>query len=223
MIITVTDQKIYTPKEKVITDLDGNVYTSVIIGNREWLVENWKCRTYSDGTEIPFLTDNTAWSSNSDGACCVYNNDSAYEDAYGLLYSWDTINDNVGYWKSMLSYILRGGTRESGWRVPTLTDWTVLRDYLGGAVPAGDALKSNSYWSTPGDYNSSGYSALPGGYRLSTGVFSSITADAYFWSSAMHWPTTYAWGFRIKDTPSNADIYNNLRKTGMSIRMVKNV
>jgi uncharacterized protein (TIGR02145 family) len=42
-------------------DYDGNEYTSVIIGNQEWMVENLKTTHYADGTPILNITDNTQW------------------------------------------------------------------------------------------------------------------------------------------------------------------
>ena len=43
------------------------------------------------------------------------------------------------------------------------------------------------HWAEPneGATNSSGFTALPGGYRKYTGAFGSINTRAYFWSSEM--------------------------------------
>jgi uncharacterized protein (TIGR02145 family) len=40
-----------------ITDMDGNIYTTVIIGKAEWMVENLRTTTYRDGTAIPNITE----------------------------------------------------------------------------------------------------------------------------------------------------------------------
>jgi hypothetical protein len=56
-----------------IIDGDGNVYTSVKIDTREWLVENLKTTRYMDGTAITLVTDNTAWSNLSISGYCWYN------------------------------------------------------------------------------------------------------------------------------------------------------
>jgi uncharacterized protein (TIGR02145 family) len=58
-----------------LTDIDGNVYQTVKIGNQVWTASNWKCTHYSDGSEIPNVTDNAAWAVLTTGAWCVYNND----------------------------------------------------------------------------------------------------------------------------------------------------
>lgn len=42
------------------TDLDGNEYSYVDIGSQRWIVENFRCTKFADGTDIPNLTDPTA-------------------------------------------------------------------------------------------------------------------------------------------------------------------
>ena len=59
-----------------VTDIDGNVYQSVIIGNQEWISKNLRTTKYNDGTTIPNVTDNTEWSNLSTAAWCHVDNDS---------------------------------------------------------------------------------------------------------------------------------------------------
>jgi uncharacterized protein (TIGR02145 family) len=60
--------------EQVI-DFDGNVYNTVKIGDQIWLKENLAVTHYIDGSVIPEVTDNTAWSNLTTGALCAYDND----------------------------------------------------------------------------------------------------------------------------------------------------
>lgn len=58
----------------VVTDLDGNKYPTVKIGNQVWLKSNWKCTKYNDGTPIPNVTVAGTWAGLTTGAYCSYLN-----------------------------------------------------------------------------------------------------------------------------------------------------
>lgn len=60
--------------EKII-DLDGNVYNTVKIGDQVWTVQNWACTKYTNGENIPNVTDAGAWEVLDSGAYCNYDND----------------------------------------------------------------------------------------------------------------------------------------------------
>ncbi len=45
-----------------VTDIEGNIYKTVQIGNQVWMAENLRTSTLSDGTEIPDVTDAADWS-----------------------------------------------------------------------------------------------------------------------------------------------------------------
>jgi len=66
------------PSTEVITDIDGNVYTEVVIGTQIWMVQNLATTRYNDGSSIPNITDNTAWSELSTDAYCNLGNVSTY-------------------------------------------------------------------------------------------------------------------------------------------------
>lgn len=51
-----------------VTDIDGNFYLTVFIGTQEWMAENLKVTHYRNGEEIPYVTDNAAWTALSSGA-----------------------------------------------------------------------------------------------------------------------------------------------------------
>ena len=157
-----------------VTDADGNVYHTITIGTQTWTVENLKTTHYNDGTAIPNVTDNTAWENLTTGAYCWYDNDSTTnKNTYGALYNWYAVNT--------------GKLAPAGWHVPTDADWDTLSAYLGGDNVSGGALKDTgtTYWQSPNTEatNSSGFSALPGGYRSYNGDFSSIGNYGFWWSA----------------------------------------
>ena len=148
-----------------ITDIDGNVYDTVVIGSQEWTVQNLKTTKLNDGTAIPEVTDNSAWAALTTPGRCAYNNDPANRTIYGELYNWYAVGI--------------GNLAPAGWRVPTDADWTTLTTYLGGLTVAGGKLKESgtTHWHSPNTSgtNEVGFSALPGGCRLNNdGTFFAI-------------------------------------------------
>ena len=81
----------------VVRDIDGNIYHTVDYWNSTWLVENFKATHFIDGSTIPMITDNTAWTNSTTEGFCWYNNDSStYKNPYGALYNWYAVNDRSG-------------------------------------------------------------------------------------------------------------------------------
>ena len=85
-------------------------------------------------------------------------------------------------------YFLDGYTRDlcmMGWHIPTVSDWTKLANYLGGASVAGGKLKEAGFsnWNSPntGASNSSGFTALPYGIG---DWGEEIGQSAYFWAKS---------------------------------------
>jgi uncharacterized protein (TIGR02145 family) len=139
-----------------VTDTDGNVYHTVIIGTQEWMVENLKTRRFNDGSAIPLVASSSAWPTLTTAGYCWYNNDSAANSAtYGALYNWFAVN--------------AGKLAPTGWHVPSDSEWNVLITYLGGESVAGGRLKEAGtvHWNSPnaGATNEFGFTALPGGHR----------------------------------------------------------
>ncbi len=194
-----------------ITDTDGNTYTIVTIGNQVWMRENLKTTKYSDGTAIPDITGNSAWAGLSTPAYCWYNNDqNTYGNVYGALYNWYAVNT--------------GKLCPTGWHVPADAEWTTLTDYLGGASVAGGKLKEadTAHWRSPntGATNSSGFTALPGGYRVSNGSFLNIGDCGYWWGSTEN-GTDGAWGRGMYYSDGDVFRGSSNKYFGFSVRCIK--
>jgi len=195
-----------------ITDMDGNVYSSVTIGTQVWMVENLKTTKYSDGTAIPLVTDDVEWMNLNGHAYCWYNNDPGEnKNTYGALYNWYAI-----YTDKLCP---------SGWHIPELADWNTLIDNLGGASSAGGKLKESgtTHWKTTNTEvtNQSGFTALPAGYRSSwTGEFGGIGRDTYWWTnsgSLVYLPEAVY----IHDNEIKVHTGTEWRETGFSVRCIK--
>ena len=109
----------------------------------------------------------------------------------------------------------------SGWYLPGDTDWTQLTEYLGGEGYAGTKLKGTgiTYWNNPdlliGD-NSSGFTALPGGFRNHAGIFYNLGSEAYFWYSTEA-NSTNAWS-RLLDSWAGWFLFSSDKEFGFSVR-----
>lgn len=157
---------------QTVTDINGNVYNTVVIGTQEWLTENLKTTKLNNGTPIPLVSDNQAWIDLTTPGYCWYGNLSTNGTTYGALYNWYTVNTN--------------NLCPTGWSVPTDAEWSTLIDYLGGSSVAGDKLKEEgtAHWvMNPNATNESGFTGLPGGHRGGYGAFDLLRYIGSFWSS----------------------------------------
>ncbi len=149
----------------LLQDYDNNGYTTVTIGDLEWIVENFRVTHYSDGTAIPEITDEAAWVLDATGARCYYENDSASFDFIGLLYNWYAVNNAHG-----LAYLKRNGVQEVGWRIPTQADFLALLLAVGDdALTAGGLLKETGtiHWDAPNlATDTYGFKWISGGNRF---------------------------------------------------------
>lgn len=173
----------FTTTTPTVTDIDGNVYKSVKIGDQIWTVENLKTTRYNDGTSIPNVISDEDWLRAGDdqmGARCYYNNDPELGKVYGGLYNWYAVNT--------------GKLAPEGWHVPTNAEWVKLIIALGRMSNdcSGHAAREvgTAHWKAPneGATNASGFTALPAGERyttLATGKigFTDLTTDCVWWSA----------------------------------------
>lgn len=193
-----------------ITDASGNEYPVVQIGNQCWTKENLRTTKYSDGSIIPNVTNDAAWTGLSSGAWCNYENNASYDATYGKLYNWYTVADSRN-------------VCPTGWHVPTHSEWIVLTDFLGGQSAAGGKMKTITGWQSPNiaATNESGFSGLPGGLRrLNNGTFDGIGNYGDWWSSS-EYSTTIAWDCLLYYNVASA--YNNysFKYSGYSVRCIK--
>jgi len=225
-----------------LTDVDGNEYDIVNIGEQFWMAENLRTTRYSDGTAIPTGLNNTDWANTTSGAYAIYphgsisglNSNAEVVEAYGKLYNWYAVVDSRGLCPS-------------GWRLPTDADWTVLINYLVSqgypnsnvANSAGNALKAcrqvnhpnggecatseHPRWnsnSTHSGFDEFGFSALPGGARFDDGTFFSIGTHFYWWS-ATEFNADEAWSRSLNNFRGEVNRFSSDKEFGYSVRCVR--
>jgi uncharacterized protein (TIGR02145 family) len=223
----------FSPCGAPISDIDGNIYNTVLIGAQCWTKENLRVRRYNKGRSISFDAiggsggSSSTWSNLRIGAHTIYANDSTTTPSnrtkYGYLYNWYAAK---GIYTE--GTILPNDTLNicpEGWHVPTDADWTTLTTELGGESVAGGKMKSIgtvSYWNSPneGATNSSGFSALPGGYRINNGSFNNLSNSAVFWR-ATEVNANNAWSSRLEHNSDDVSRISYEKQLGASIRCLK--
>ena len=195
-----------------MTDQEGNVYKTIVIGTQEWMAENLKTTIYRNGNAIANITDNAQWSGLTTGALISLNNNSQFDCPYGKLYNWYAVVDPRH-------------VCPTGWHEPTDGEWTTLTDYLGGVEVAGGKMKTMGlqYWqsSNTDATNESGFSGLPGGYRYYfNGDFNDVGDYGYWWSSS-EYDANNAWSRFLYYDYGNAYQGYGSKQGGFSVRCLR--
>ncbi len=204
-----------------VTDIDGNVYGTVKIGNQWWMMENLKVTHYRNGDPIQHVTENGTWGSLTAGAYCNYDNNEGNAAVYGRLYNWYAVDD------------IRNIAPE-GWHVPTDEEWKQLEISLGMSLSDANAdgwrgtdeggkLKETgtAHWDSPntGATNESGFTALPGGYRYASGFYN-MGGETDFWSTAVY-DGISAWFHSLDSDGSQVFRSIGTMVNGYSVRCVR--
>lgn len=153
-----------------LTDVQGNVYSWVKIGNQVWMAENLKTLKYSNGNDIIGVT---------------FNGNEANVTVYGRQYTWAAAMNNSQSSSSNPSNI--HGACPTDWHLPSDSEWKELIEYVG--VDAGGKMKTigtiqngNGLWQADDagsdGTNTTGFNGVPGG--ASNQWFGE---RAFFWTS----------------------------------------
>jgi uncharacterized protein (TIGR02145 family) len=224
---------------ETVTDIDGNTYGTVRIGDQVWTTENLRTTRFNDGTPIPQITGNQEWKAATGAAFCYFDNKPENALPSGLLYNWFAA--------------AHPKIAPPGWRVPTRAEQLALRDHLiasgfnydgtleGNKIakalsaPTGWLYKTSDEFgkpvpdligmvgNQPETNNRTGYSAVPAGSRWAgwgDGAFHSRPTSVYWWSitpkdeaDAYH-TSIHTWFAKYGD--------NHHTKTfGFSIRLIR--
>jgi uncharacterized protein (TIGR02145 family) len=198
---------------QTVTDADGNIYSTVTIGNQVWMGENLRTTKFSNNDPIAMVLDSAQWPVQAAAAYCYYNNDSSFVNPYGNLYNWYTVND-------------ARNVCPTGYHVPTAAEWADMVSFLGGETVAGGKLKEQgfSHWLSPntGADNSSNFTALPSGWRANNnGVYENLGYMCYLWASTLQTADDADIILLGHDSPA-CYASNSVKLTGLPIRCLQN-
>jgi len=223
LIVPVTNPNDGQPCENTptLTDVEGNTYNTVQIGNQCWMKENLRTTKYADNTEIALFNGQTDYQPNSDVPYRFYPGNSLNNvNTYGYLYNWNAAMGNFSSSHSNPSGVQ--GICPTGWHVPSGAEWTQLTDYVSSrsAYRCGDsswgsidkALASTEGWSSddlstscypgyePSSNNATGFSALPAGcfdyftyYHFDDNWFQDLGHTAIIWISTALVESNYSY------------------------------
>jgi uncharacterized protein (TIGR02145 family) len=208
------------------TDGDNINYPVVKIGTQIWMADNLKTSKYLNGDLIGTTTPatlNIFYETNSKYQW-AYSGTETNAAAYGRLYTWFTATDSRK-------------VCPSGWHLPSLTETSALYDYLaqngfgfeGVSWKTAKSISSTTGWNlstnagAPGNdqpnNNSTGFSALPGGYRSDYGWFSGIGNMTYWWCSSQSGDYADATALNFDQQGTSGTVLG--KKTGCSVRCLK--
>ena len=208
-----------------VIDQEGNIYKTIVIGNREWMAENLKTTTYRNGDPIVSGLSATQWAGTTSGAWAHYNGDASLDCPYGKLYNFYACSD----------------ARQlcpTGWHVPTDGEWSVLinqfdpsaqgginwSNFAGGPLKSTGTIQAGTgLWNGPntGATNASGFSALPGGFITIMGASNNSAINGYYWTSnEVNSTTGYGRSF-YHDPGSVIQTANFGKRSGMSVRCIR--
>ena len=219
------------PGAATVTDIDGNTYNTVQIGNQCWMKENLRTTRYANGVNIPM----GSIYSYTDPYRYAPDNNSSNVSTYGYLYNWSAVMHGASSSSSNPSGVQ--GICPNGWHVPSYAEWTQLTNYVGSQTQyqcnnssdnIAKALASTTGWNSSSTAcavgnnlsmnNATGFSALPAGSYI--GSYGGFGGNACFWSATEYLSSyalysglgyDYAYVYRVNDD----------RYVGYSVRCVK--
>lgn len=205
-----TNSNEWTP----ISDIDGNIYKTIKIGDQLWMQSNLNVSHFKNGDIIPEVKNDKEWfetSKQKKPAWCYYNNDPAHADIYGKMYNWYAVNDPRGL-------------APEGWHVASEIEWSRLINGVGGDNSAGGRLKSTQYWKSPNTdaTDAVGFYALPGGSRATFGYsFGMLQEYGRWWTSTIDEDQLNAWDIFMYHNKKSIEKDKNSPGDGASVRCIK--
>ena len=204
-----------------VTDVDGNVYKTVKIGNQWWMAENLKATRFNDGSALDFYTENdtdSLWANALNPSYTFF-----ADSILGKLYNFQVVES------------LKNIAPE-GWHVPTDEDWKILEREIGMSIGESNALgwrgtneanklvrKYSRGWPEGAALfgtDEFGFNAKPGGCRVFNGQTNFQGNVAFWWTSSTN--GNEAWYRYIDANQTRIFRQHTYKGYGMSIRCVKN-
>lgn len=186
-----------------ITDIQGNIYTTVKIGAQEWMAENLRTTLFNDSSIIQYEGNSNAWGAATAARYCY--------GGEGILYNWYAVES--------------GNLCPTGWHVPSVNDWEIMIQYLGGNEIAGGKLKEagTTHWLSPnlGATNETNFTALPDGFR-DYYSYNGLSEEGRWWTSTINpLDNSSAYFYQLNYNWNSINDGDYIKAGGNSVRCVK--
>ena len=220
-----------------IDSRDGKEYVTVTIENQEWMAENL--------AYLPSVNQVTDGSEDIDGSYYYvygYNGTDVSEatatenyNTYGVLYNWNAAM--AGGTTSNTNPSGVQGVCPDGWHLPSNEEWNELQLAIGISIDEidvsgwhgtneGSKLAGNEeLWidgelKNSSEFNSTGFTGLPSGYRSNEGEFSLIGNNTWWWSATQN---TSEEAYYIKLDYNNSSLFflRYYKSCGYSVRCLR--
>jgi uncharacterized protein (TIGR02145 family) len=198
-----------------VTDVDSNVYYTVLIGSQEWMAENLRVEHFQNGAPLSYcILAGWETSPNTTGLYGSYDDDDSLKSIYGHLYDGKAVRSVVSI-------------APIGWRIPSYNDWVTLSNYLGGDNYAGgEMIKASFYGFHDGLYfNSSGFSVIMGGQRNYNGIDYGLIASTHsttFWTDSFDVAGYLGFYRRLSYGSHTLQSGSSPTRSGYYVRCIKN-
>jgi uncharacterized protein (TIGR02145 family) len=211
-------------RSEILSDVDGNFYQTVQIGNQRWFQEDLRTTKFRDGTPIPNIKDPIQWIANNQPAFATYENEEFNDKVFGLLYNYYAVASNKGL--CPLEYHV---ATDEDWKTLEFTlgmegDELDMTGYRGQGLNIGNQLKFEAEWMESGSTtaNSSAFNGLPNGGRSGfDGIFGGRYTTAFWWTGTETTISNEAYYRELffNNSGINRNVYS--KEHGFSVRCVK--
>ncbi|MDD4033351.1 MAG: FISUMP domain-containing protein [Candidatus Paceibacterota bacterium] len=156
----------------------------------------------------------------------------AKKEAYYYVYDYD--GTNIEEAKKMVNYQIFGvlynlqaakNACPTGWHLPNQFEWEDLVKEVGKKKVRGGNMKETgtAHWMEPnsGATNESGFTGLPGGFRLYNGSFAGIGYQGRFWCDWFGDSTASFWTLYSEESGIYSLNHYDFKDMGLSVRCLK--
>lgn len=158
----VVEDEFSCPGITSVSDIDGNVYNTVQIGEQCWMRENMRTLHYANGS--PVLPEPMAYPGTN-------------ANTYGYLYTYEAATN---YPVTRANPAQKQGICPNGWHIPTDDDFVYLMSHYENT---GDLMSSDNWITTGDNNNSTGFNLEPTGlYNSELNRFEYLYVESYLWS-----------------------------------------